>query len=198
MNRSVFLFPLAAGVMGSLDAESLHNPYDKVPTVPLFSVASTDIKNEERLGLEQMSGAFGVEGGKDLSPELTWSGSPKGTKSYAVSMFDADAPTPSGFWHWMVVNIPATITKLDSGAGKPDGKSLPKGSWQIPNDARMAQYVGAAPPKGQGKHRYFLVVTALDVEALDVPRDTTPAFANFSMLGHILGRAMLVVTAEQK
>jgi len=115
-----------------------------------------------------------------------------------VTMFDPDAPTPSGFWHWIVVDIPATTTRLPSGAGSPDGKNLPSGAWQLPNDARMAQYVGAAPPKGDGKHRYFIAVQALDVASLGVPKDATPALLSFNMLGHILGRAVIVPWAEQK
>ncbi len=198
MKKTLLFTTLILGLMTSLEAQVRPNPYDSLPLVPAFNLTSNDVITGVALAPAQMSGAFGVPGGKDLSPQLTWSKAPTGTKSFVVTMFDPDAPTPSGFWHWIVVDIPAGTTTLPTGAGAPDGKLLPKGAWQLPNDARMAQFVGAAPPAGSGKHRYFIVVQALDVATLDVPKDATPAFLSFNLLGHILGRAMLVPYAEQK
>jgi Raf kinase inhibitor-like YbhB/YbcL family protein len=168
------------------------NPFDRLPQVPTFELTSAAATDGQALPLAQRSGAFGIPGGEDTSPDLTWSGAPAGTKSYAVTVFDADAPTMSGFWHWAVVNLPATVTALPAGVG-PD---LPQGAIQLPNDARLPQYIGAAPPAGHGPHRYFITVHALAVEDLGVPAGSTPAFLGFTMAAHILGRATIVATAE--
>jgi Raf kinase inhibitor-like YbhB/YbcL family protein len=111
-------------------------------------------------------------------------------------VYDPDAPTGSGFWHWAVADIPATVTELSEGAGDETGSGLPEGAYQLPNDARAARYIGAAPPAGHGLHRYVIVVHALDVEQIGVSADATPAYFGFTMADHILGRAILTVTAE--
>ncbi len=198
MKRLPLALVMAFGLLGAAFGQARPDPYALLPKVPSFMLTSSDVKNGVTMPPAQMSAAFGVPGGKDQSPQLAWSGFPAGTKSFAVTMYDPDAPTPSGFWHWAVFDIPSTTTSLPSGAGGADGAMLPDGAWQLPNDARMAQYVGAAPPKANGKHRYYIVVQALDVASLGIPKDATPAFASFNMLGHILGRAMLVPWAEQK
>jgi Raf kinase inhibitor-like YbhB/YbcL family protein len=167
-----------------------------LPEVPSFTVTSTDITDGQPLPKPQMSAVFGVPGGEDVSPQLSWSGAPEGTRSYAVTCYDPDAPTGSGFWHWAVADIPADVTELPTGAGDDSGSGLPAGAFQLPNDARGARFIGAAPPAGHGPHRYHFVVHALDVEKLDVPADATPAFLSFNFLGHILGRAVLTATAE--
>jgi len=112
---------LVAGLLTSLGAQAAPNPYDRLPPVPSFTVTSSDVKDGVALAPAQMSGAFGVPGGKDLSPQLSWSNVPAGTKSFVVTMYDPDAPTPSGFWHWVLVDVPATTTQLPTGAGAPDG-----------------------------------------------------------------------------
>ncbi|GIE83107.1 hypothetical protein Aph02nite_90570 [Actinoplanes philippinensis] len=175
---------------------AIDNPYARLPQVPEFTVTSAAAGDGRPLPLPQMSGAFGIPGGEDRSPDLTWSGTPEGTRSFAVTVFDADAPTMSGFWHWAVAGIPATVTTLPAGAGDDTGPGLPPGAVQLPNDARLARYIGAAPPAGHGPHRYFITVHALDVERLDVPADGTPALLDFTMTGHVLGRATIVATAE--
>ncbi|WP_406368814.1 YbhB/YbcL family Raf kinase inhibitor-like protein [Streptomyces sp. NBC_00647] len=128
--------------------------------------------------------------------KLSWSGAPEGTKSYAVTVYDPDAPTGSGFWHWAVADIPVTVTELPEGAGDDTGSGLPEGSFQLPGDAGAARFIGAAPPAGHGPHRYFVVVHALGVESIGVAADATPAVLGFTMAGHILGRAVLTATAE--
>lgn len=175
---------------------SANDPFARLPEVPTFTVTSTTVTDGAAWPAEQMSGAFGVPGGKDISPQLSWSGAPEGTKSYAVTVYDPDAPTGSGFWHWAVADIPATVTQLPEGAGDETGSSLPDGAIQLPNDARAARFIGAAPPPGHGQHRYFVVVHALDVESIGVPAEGTPAFLGFNMASHILGRAVLTLTAE--
>jgi Raf kinase inhibitor-like YbhB/YbcL family protein len=171
------------------------NPYDFLPQVPTFSVSSADSSDGATLASPQVSGIMGA-GGEDRSPQLTWSGFPEGTKSFAVTVYDPDAPTASGFWHWVVTNIPASVTELPAGAGDKDGPNLPAGAVQHRNDAGFPGYIGAAPPSGHGPHRYYFVVHALDVEDLGVPAEASPAFVGFNLFGHTLARATLVATYE--
>ncbi|MBC7517493.1 MAG: YbhB/YbcL family Raf kinase inhibitor-like protein [Microbacteriaceae bacterium] len=165
-------------------------PYDKIAQVPTFTVTSTDVANGEELPTPQVSGIFGA-GGTDTSPQLSWSGFPEGTKSFAITMYDPDAPTGAGFWHWAVVDIPASCTSLVAGAGDDTGSGLPTGSLQLKNDAGLAHFLGAAPPAGSGKHPYFIGIHALDVETLGLDAGATPAFAGFNMSGHTLARAVI-------
>ena len=173
-----------------------NDPFARLPEVPSFTLTSTTVGDGERFADAQHSGAFGVPGGQDVSPQLAWSDAPDGTRSYAVTVYDPDAPTGSGFWHWAVVNIPASVTGLDEGAGDDSGSGLPAGAVQLRNDAGVARFIGAAPPGGHGEHRYFITVHALDVEDLGVPAEATPAFLGFNMFTHTLARATIVATAE--
>jgi len=173
-----------------------NHPFARLPEVPSFTLTSTTVEDGKPLAPPQLSGMFGMPGGQDASPQLTWSGAPAGTKSYAVTVYDPDAPTGSGFWHWAVANLPATTTSLPEGAGDDTGAGLPAGAVQLPNDARAARYLGAAPPAGHGEHRYFITVHALGTDDIGVPADATPAMLGFTMAGHILARATLVATAE--
>jgi len=172
------------------------NPYDFLPQVPSFAVTSSDCTDGETLPMPHVSGVMGA-GGEDRSPQLSWSGFPEGTKSFAVTVYDPDAPTASGFWHWAVANIPASVTDLPSGAGDKDSPQLPAGALQLRNDGGFAGYVGAAPPSGHGTHRYFVVVHAVDTETLDVDADTTPAVLGFNLFFHTLARATLVTTYQE-
>jgi len=173
-----------------------NDPFARLPEAATFTVTSTTIDDGAAFATAQYSGAFGVPGGLDVSPQLSWSGAPEGTKGFAVTMYDPDAPTQSGFWHWAVANIPADVTSLPEGAGDNAGSGLPEGAYQLPNDARAANFIGAAPPEGHGPHRYFIVVHALDTDDIGVPADATPAFLGFTIASHILGRAVLTATAE--
>lgn len=185
---------LVARTMSS--APFSYNTYDSLPSAPSFEVTSTDIKDGGVLPGPQLSKAFGVEGGEDMSPNLTWSGFPPETKSFAVTCYDPDAPTVSGFWHWVVYDIPASVTSLPTGAGAPDKKDLlPAGAKQLKNDAGFAGFLGAAPPPGHGSHRYIFCVTALPVENLPIDESTSPAVCHFNMFGAgVLGRAFLTAT----
>jgi Raf kinase inhibitor-like YbhB/YbcL family protein len=140
--------------------------------------------------MPQVSGIFGA-GGQDQSPHLSWNGFPSGTKSFVATMSDPDAPTASGFWHWAVVNIPGSVTELAAGAGDESGADLPPGAFQLPNDARMKRYIGAAPPERHGRHRYIFAVHALDIEKVDIDKEATPAWLMFNVLSCTLGRAFL-------
>ncbi len=173
------------------------DPYTFLPEVPTFTVTSTDIEDGATLAAPHTSGAFGVPGGEDRSPQLSWSGFPEGTRSFAVTVYDPDAPTASGFWHWAVFNLPASVTELPAGAGAQGGAGLPAGAVQLRNDGGFAGYIGAAPPAGHGPHRYFTVVHALDVESLDVPADASPAFLGFNLFSHTLARATITPVFEQ-
>ena len=139
------------------------DPYAALPKLPSFHLESASITDGQPLAMPQVSGIMGA-GGEDVSPQLSWSGFPDGTRSFAVTVYDPDAPTASGFWHWAVANIPASVTDLPGGAGAQDGGSLPEGALQLRNDGGFAGYVGAAPPSGHGPHRYFVVVHAVDTE----------------------------------
>jgi Raf kinase inhibitor-like YbhB/YbcL family protein len=168
------------------------NPYDFLPQVPSFTVTSTDVADGERLGQPQVSGKMGLDG-QDRSPQLSWSGFPAGTKGFAVTMYDPDAPTTSGFWHWAVAGIPASVTELPSGAA--DG-GLPPGAVQVRNDAGFAGFVGAAPPPGHGTHHYYIVVHALDTDDLGIPPEASPAFLGFNLFSHTLARGTIVATFD--
>jgi len=175
-----------------------NNPFAKLIEVSAFQVTSDDIVEGHPLPSLQYASMSGVEGGQDLSPHLQWSGAPEGTKSFAVTAYDPDAPTGSGLWHWAVINIPASVTELPTGAGDEHGSGLPQGALQLPNDLRLKRFIGAAPPAGHGPHRYYFVVHALDVEDIGIDPNSTPALLGFTMLSHTLGRAVLVATGEAK
>src|SRR5439155_11613720 len=106
-----------------------------------------------------------------------------------VTMCDPEAPTVSGFWHWAVVNIPASVTELPTGAGDESGSGLPQSAFQLKNDASMACYVGAGPPEGHGRHRYIFAVLALDANRVETDKEATPAFLLFSLFSATLARA---------
>jgi len=173
------------------------NPYDAIAEVPTFTLTSTDVTDGVVMSLAQVSGIFGA-GGTDTSPQLSWSGFPEGTKSFAVSVYDAYAPTASGFWHWAVVDIPLGTTSLVAGAGDETGSGLPAGAFQLTNDASIQQYLGAAPPVGHGKHHYAIAVHAVDVESIGIGPASTPAFLMFNLSGHTLARAVITPWWEAK
>lgn len=173
-----------------------NNPFNRLPVVPSFQLSSSTVPADATLPAPQLSGEFGVPGGADVSPQLSWSGAPENTRSFAITVYDPDAPTGSGFWHWVVANIPAGVNTIAEGAGTDDGDGLPAGALQLRNDAGSARYIGGAPPAGHGPHRYFITVWALDVDDIGVAADSTPAYLGFLMAGHTLARATLTATAE--
>ena len=168
-----------------------HDPYAIFPPAPELAVTSTDFSADEVVPAPHWGASMG---GEDVSPQLSWSGAPEGTKSFAVTLYDPDAPTGAGFWHWAIYNIPADVTELPRGAGAPGG-ALPAGAVTLPNEMRKRQYNGPTPPPGTGRHRYFFAVHALDT-TLDLDPESTPAVLGFNCGFHTLGRGTLVATAQ--
>jgi Raf kinase inhibitor-like YbhB/YbcL family protein len=179
----------------------MNDPFARLPVVPSFTVTSTDVADGQALPAVQMSGIFGVPGGEDQSPQLSWSGAPAETKSYVVTMYDPDAPTGSGFWHWLLADVPGSVTELATGAGDGSAEKLPGDAFHLANDARISRFLGSAPPAGDGPHRYFIVVHALDIDSvkeLGVTPDSSAALLGFlvNTSGHLLARAVLTPWAE--
>ncbi len=172
------------------------DPYADLPQVPEFTLTSETVTHNQPLDPAQASGVMGA-GGKDESPQLSWSGFPDGTKSFAVTVYDPDAPTASGFWHWSVANLPVTTTSLPAGAGTDGSGLLPEGAVQLRNDGGFAGFVGAAPPEGHGPHHYHVVVHALGVESVDITPEASPAYLGFTLFSSTIGRARLVGTFER-
>jgi Raf kinase inhibitor-like YbhB/YbcL family protein len=166
----------------SLDRPVSPNPYELLPEVPSFAVTSDDVRDGQPLEDGQVA-----EKG-NTSPHLSWSGAPEGTKSFVVTCFDPDAPTPSGFWHWVLVDLPADVTSLDRGAASGD---LPGRAFHCRNDGGEKGFMGAAPPPGDQVHRYFFVVHAVKEETLGVDSDASPAVVSFNLAFKTLGRAVL-------
>jgi Raf kinase inhibitor-like YbhB/YbcL family protein len=161
-------------------------PHDFHPPVASFSVRSDDVRDGQLLKDEQVYAAGNV------SPHLSWSGFPEGTRSFAVTCFDPDAPTGSGFWHWVLFDIPADVTELPAGAGSGDIAGLPAGAVHARNDYGTRDFGGAAPPPGDGPHRYVFTVYAVDTEKLGPDADASPAYVGFNLRFHAIGRAHLI------
>jgi Raf kinase inhibitor-like YbhB/YbcL family protein len=161
-------------------------PYDFLPQVPAFTLTSDDIADGQKMKDDQVFNDWGFSGGNQ-SPHLSWSGFPAETKSFAVSCYDPDAPTGSGFWHWVLFDVPADVTTLPAGAGTQDSAV----GTHARNDYGVKAFGGAAPPPGD-PHRYVFAVHALDCEKLGVDSDTSPAVVGFNVTAHTLARAVLV------
>jgi Raf kinase inhibitor-like YbhB/YbcL family protein len=172
-----------------------NSPYDNLPQLPSFTLTSESVTDGHPLANDQVSGIMGA-GGSDTSPQLSWSGFPAETKSFAVTVYDPDAPTVSGFWHWAVADLPASVTELPAGAG--DGSELPGGAVTLTNDAGLKRFLGAAPPAGHGPHRYYIAVHALPVESLGLPDGATPAYLGFNLFAQAIARAVIHGTYEQR
>ncbi|MBS2539602.1 YbhB/YbcL family Raf kinase inhibitor-like protein [Catenulispora sp. NF23] len=186
----------ASAAAGDHDGSSRHHrlpdPYEFLPKVPTFTASSTTARKGHPLPLAQWSGIFGVPGGKDISPQLSWRGFPKQTKSFVVSMYDPEAPTQAGFFHWIVEDIPATTSSLPENAGALDSATLPAGAIQLEGDAGADRYIGAAPSAGSGIHDYYITITALDEPTTGLGATTSGALLNFEIDSHTIARASLV------
>ena len=170
---------IAALVLGSLVATTA--------SAAGFTLSSADIAPNATLTQNQVFNGFGCSG-KNISPALAWSGAPAGTQSYALTVYDPDAPTGSGWWHWVVINIPATATSITKGAGTADGKAMPAGSQQVRTDFGALGFGGACPPAGDKPHHYIFTLYALKVPKLEVAADSTAALAGFMIHGNMLDK----------
>lgn len=177
--------------MKDLDRPIAPDPYALLPNVAAFTVISDTLRDGEPMPVAHASD------GDNVSPQLNWKGAPRGTKSFVVTCFDPDAPTPSGFWHWMAVDLPADVTSLATGAGREDGSGLPVGAFHCRADTGARGYSGAAPPGVDGPHRYYFVVHAVDADTLGVDADASPGMVSFQLAFHTLGRAILTATHQQ-
>jgi len=143
-----------------------------------LSLSSNDISEGEFMTKKHEYNGFGCSG-DDLSPHLKWSNAPKGTKSFAITAYDPDAPTGSGWWHWQIVNIPKTVTEIATGAGSKKTGVAGQGSMHIDNDYGRKAFGGACPPSGHGVHHYRFTIHALSVEKLDLPENASGALAGY-------------------
>lgn len=167
------------------------DPYSLLPVPATFTLTSTDLVDGERMPDEHTAR------GKNRSPALAWSGFPRETQSFVVSCYDPDAPSPSGYWHWNLLDVPANVTSLPTNAGAPDGSGLPGGAFHVTSDGHEPGYEGGGPPAGDHPHRYIFAVHALDVPSLaerGLTPDATNAQVGVNVFFHALARATLMVT----
>ncbi|MDO4700012.1 MAG: YbhB/YbcL family Raf kinase inhibitor-like protein [Moraxella sp.] len=166
-----------------------HNPYLDVrqPTQPKGEMTLTcaDIAPNSTLSNDYVANIWGFAG-ENISPELEWRNAPKDTKSFVLTMYDPDAPTGCGFWHWNVFNIPANATSLKQGVS---GR-FADGEKELVNDAGLKGFIGAFPPKGDKPHRYIFTLYALN-DVLDLPETISPAVLGFNLNGKVLATASL-------
>ncbi len=171
----------------SLDRPTAPNPYELLPAAGSFAVTSNDLVDGGSMDLRLVHDSVG---GENVSPQLTWSGAPEDTRSYCLTCFDPDAPTPSGFWHWVVANLPSEVTTLPRGAGAEDA-ALPAGALHLRNDFGNLRYDGCSPPPGDVPHRYYFVVHAVDVDRLPVDANSSAAVLSFNLAFHTMARAIV-------
>jgi len=158
-----------------------------------FALSSPDLSEGGTIASAQVYKGFGCTG-DNISPELNWSSAPAGAKSFAVTAYDPDAPTGSGWWHWLIVNIPPSVTKLAKNAGNLSAKLAPKMSLQTRTDFGAPGYGGPCPPKGDAPHHYIFTVFAVDTDKLPVNANSSAAFVGFNLHFHTLGKATITAT----
>jgi Raf kinase inhibitor-like YbhB/YbcL family protein len=173
----------------SLDRPVKPDPYDLQPVLPSFTLTSEDVTDGQPLKDDQVN-EFG-----NSSPQLSWSGFPEETKSFVVTCYDPDAPTPSGFWHWILVDLPADCTSLPAGAGSASA-TLPGNAFMCRNDMSAKEFLGAAPPAGDQVHRYYFVVHAVKEESLGVDSDASAAVVSFNLAFKAAARAIIKGTYQ--
>lgn len=183
MFKSLVRVCFAASMIGIACVSNAESP---------FQLISTDVKAGSLLTDAQVANSFGCNG-KNTSPALTWANAPKGTKSFAITVYDPDAPTGSGFWHWVVFNIPANVSQLPQGIAA-SKNNLPAGAIESRTDTGVPGFMGACPPAGDKPHRYQFTVFAVDVDKLPLTPDTTPAIVGFNLHFHTLAKAQFEAT----
>ncbi len=177
---------LVSPLAGAVDAPAA------APTSVPFSLVSSELTAGGRLELRHVFNGFGCTGG-NVSPALSWSGAPAGTKSFALTVYDPDAPTGSGWWHWVLIDIPATTTTLAAGAGDVTSGKAPKGSMQLTTDFGKPGFGGACPPAGDKPHRYVFTLFALKVDRLGIDPSSTAAMAGFMLNANKIDKASFTV-----
>jgi len=173
----------------SLDRPVKPDPYDLQPSMPSFTLTSDDVTDGQPLKDDQVN-EFG-----NSSPQLSWSGFPEETKSFVVTCYDPDAPTPSGFWHWVLVDLPPDCTSLPAGAGAA-GADLPGNAFMCRNDMSTKDFLGAAPPAGDQVHRYYFAVHAVKEDSLGVDSDASAAVVSFNLVFKAAARAVIKGTYQ--
>jgi Raf kinase inhibitor-like YbhB/YbcL family protein len=160
-----------------------------------MSIKSNEVADGATIKQEQVFNSFGCTG-SNVSPSLSWSGAPSGTKSFAITVYDPDAPTGSGWWHWVVFNIPASTSSLPKNAGDVKAKLMPEGAIQSRTDFGSSGYGGPCPPQGGGPHHYIFTVFAVDEDKLQFAKDdnASAALVGFELHFHSLGKAGLTAT----
>ena len=182
---SSLLLGVAAAILAAAPAKAQGQNALKIET---FTLASPDVSANSLMTLKQAFNGFGCTG-QNVSPSLTWSGAPAGTKSFAITVYDSDAPTGSGWWHWMVYDIPAPVTSIAAGAGAPGKAALPSGAKLGMTDFGVKGWGGPCPPQGDKAHRYVFTVFALKTATLDVPATATSALIGYNLNGNALAKA---------
>ena len=162
-----------------------------------LELTSSAVTENKTLKQAQLFNQWGCTG-ENVSPELSWTDVPDGTKSFAVTMYDPDAPTGSGWWHWQVINLPVNTAQLAANAGAEGGKGLPAGASMVTNDFGFKGYGGACPPPNAAPHNYHITVFALSVEKITLPENASPALAGYNILQHVLGKAVLVAPTNAR
>lgn len=159
-----------------------------------FTLRSADVGGQATM--DQVFNGFGCTGA-NRSPQLSWSNAPQGTRSFAITMHDPDAPTGSGWWHWVAFDIPAGTTEIPAGAGTPDGKGMPPGTVQSLTDFGATGYGGPCPPAGHGPHRYIVTVHALKVDRLGLDQNAGAPMVGFNLHQHTLAKASILFYYER-
>jgi Raf kinase inhibitor-like YbhB/YbcL family protein len=190
---AAILSPEEECAMPTLVRPAAPDPYDLLPAVGSFSLTSDDIADGRPLGAIHVHPSAD---GENQSPQLRWSGHPAETRGFVVTCFDPDAPTGSGFWHWVLVGVPASVAELPRGAGGSDAP-LPPGAFHVRNDYGTLDYGGAAPPPGDRPHRYIFAVHAVDTDDLGLEPTVSPAVVGFTLTFHTIARATLRATYQR-
>lgn len=151
-----------------------------------FYLSSTDIQGQ--ISNDQVFNSFGCSG-KNISPQLSWKNAPKGTKSFAVTAYDPDAPTGSGWWHWVIFNIDKSVDNIKTGAST---KTMPTGAIESSTSYGSKGFGGACPPKGDKPHRYIFTAYALDIEKIDQTADARPELIGFFLNSHAIAKASIM------
>ncbi|WP_434341508.1 YbhB/YbcL family Raf kinase inhibitor-like protein [Motilimonas cestriensis] len=158
-----------------------------------LELQSNDLADGGTISAKHVFDQWGCEG-QNISPHLSWSDIPEGTKSFVLTVYDPDAPTISGFWHWVAFNIPANVTELKQGAGAMDGQTMPVGSVQSKTDFNQVGYGGPCPPQGHGPHRYQFSIHAMKVEKIDFGPEINPALIGYQIYLNGIESATITAT----